>query len=732
MVKITIDGIEVQARDGAMLIEAADEVGIAIPRFCYHKKLSVAANCRMCLVDIEKAGKPLPACATPVTDGMKVNTKSAKALDAQRGVMEFLLINHPLDCPICDQGGECELQDLAMGYGGSHSRFGEKKRVVPDKNIGPLISTDMTRCIHCTRCVRFGEEIAGIKELGATGRGEHMQIGTYIEKSINSELSGNVIDLCPVGALTSKPFRYSARAWELQSRPSIAGHDCLGSNITAHVKGKTVKRVVPRENEAINETWLSDRDRFAYEGVNSEQRLKQPRILREGRWEDVSWDAALEFAVKGLKGAVMKHGAGQLGALTSPSATTEEIYLLQKFMRGMGSANVDHRTWQRDFSQQDAVPVFPWLGRSIESLEHVNNALLIGSNIRKDQPIAAHRLRKAALNGAAIMAINPRDYGFNFPLKYNVTGDNQALLRGVAGVLKAVLSAKKLRAPEGAEALLSGITPSAAETAIAQQLLSGGHSAILLGIGAMNHPAYGALTQLAAQLAAASGATWGCLSLGANAAGAWLAGGVSHRGPGGNGVTYGLNARAMLEAGLKGYLLLGLELEQDCANPDVARAALNGADFVVCLSPYFTDTMAQYADVVLPVTPYTETSGTFVNAEGRWQSFAAVCEPLAAARPAWKVLRVLGNQFGIAGFDYMSSEDVRDEVQRAAGNVTPSNSVTWRCPANLTVAPDELHTPIDISPYHIDMVVRRAPALQATQDAKSGGAMAVPSIVAGQ
>ena len=733
MVKITIDGIEMQSRDGAMLIEAADEAGIAIPRFCYHKKLSVAANCRMCLVEVAKAGKPLPACATPVTDGMVVFTKSAKALDAQRGVMEFLLINHPLDCPICDQGGECELQDIAMGYGGSHSRFTEKKRVVADKNIGPLIATDMTRCIHCTRCVRFGEEIAGIKELGATGRGEHMQIGTYIEKAMTSEMSGNVIDLCPVGALTSKPFRYTARTWEMQSRPTIAGHDCIGSNITAHVKGKTVKRVVPRENEAINETWLSDRDRFAYEGLNSGERLQHPRILRDGKWQDVTWEVALEFTGQGLKSAVMKYGAGQLGALTSPSATVEEIFLLQKFMRGIGSTNVDHRLWQRDFTYQDELPVFPWLGRSIESLEKLDNVLLIGSNVRKDQPIASHRLRKATQRGATIMAINSREYGFNFPLKHHITGDNQVILRAVAGVLKAVLSTKKMRSPEGADALLSRVTPSASEQAIAQQLLNGGQSAIVLGVGAMAHPAYGTLAQLVAQIALTTGTTWGCLSLGANAAGAWLAGGVPHRGLAGKGVTYGLNARAMLEAGLKGYLLLGLELEQDAVYADAARAALNKADFVVCLSPYFNDTLGQYADVVLPVAPYTETSGTFVNAEGRWQSFAAVCEPLGSVRPAWKVLRVLGNQFGLAGFDYMSSEDVRDEVQQATREIMPSSTITWRCPASLDMAAEDARAVTELTPYDIDMIVRRAPALQATQDGlQTADASGKASSVAGR
>ena len=721
MVDIEIDGRKVPARIGAMLIDVADEAGIPIPRFCYHKKLSIAANCRMCLVEVEKAGKPLPACATPISEGMKVFTKSARAIDAQKGVMEFLLINHPLDCPICDQGGECELQDLAMGYGGSQSRFQEKKRVVADKNIGPLISTDMTRCIHCTRCVRFGQEIGGIKELGVTGRGEHMQIGTYIERSVNSEMSGNMIDLCPVGALTSKPFRYSARAWEIQARPSIAAHDCIGSNIEVHVKGPRVKRVVPRENEVINETWLSDRDRFAYEGLNCDQRLQKPRIFRNGKWEDVAWDVALEFAVNGLKKIVTQHGAGQLGALASPNNTVEEIYLLQKFMRGMGSANIDHRLWQRDFTEQDAAPHYPWLGQSVEALERLNSVLLVGSNIRKDQPIAAHRLRKATGFGAKVMAINTADYGFHFPLTHNVITDVAGMVKKLAGVWKAALKEKGARAPEGADKLLADVSTDGL-LPIAKQLLQGDRRAILLGIGAMRHPAFATLRVIASQLAELTGAKLGYLSLGANSAGAWLAGGVPHRGPGAKGVSYGLHARAMAESPLKGYVVLGVEPEIDSAVAQQAVQALSGADFVVAMSSYFTDTMADYADVVLPVAPFSETSGTFVSAEGRWQSFAAVVEPLGQTRPAWKVLRVLGNHFGIAGFEFMSSEEVRGEARHAIGEIHIDNHTAWRCPASLDVAVAERGVVLDIPAYQVDAVVRRAAALQHTVDGRAGAA----------
>ncbi|HWQ93899.1 MAG TPA: NADH-quinone oxidoreductase subunit NuoG, partial [Gammaproteobacteria bacterium] len=439
MINLEIDGKSVQARDGVMLIEAADEAGIPIPRFCYHKKLSIAANCRMCLVDVEKAAKPLPACATPVTEGMKVYTQSTKAIMAQKGVMEFLLINHPLDCPICDQGGECELQDLAMGYGASGSRYQEKKRVVKDKDIGPLIMTDMTRCIHCTRCIRFGQEIAGLMELGATGRGEHMEIGTYIEKAMVSELSGNVIDLCPVGALTSKPFRYTARAWEMAQRETIAPHDSVGSNLYLHVRDNKVMRVVPRENEEINEVWISDRDRFSYQSLNSPDRLQVPMIKRQGVWEETDWNTALQAVVKGLRGVIQSHGAGHVGALVSPSATLEEMYLLQRLMRGLGTNSIDHRLRQTDFNDQESAPLFPSLGTSIAELQQLEAALLIGSNVRSEQPIIAHRLRQATQgNSARLMFINPVDYDFAFPVAEKIITDPAGMVRALAGIAKAL------------------------------------------------------------------------------------------------------------------------------------------------------------------------------------------------------------------------------------------------------------------------------------------------------
>ncbi|QKT02576.1 NADH-quinone oxidoreductase subunit G [Ectothiorhodospiraceae bacterium 2226] len=718
MVNIEINGVTIQARDGAMVIEAADEAGIVIPRFCYHKKLSVAANCRMCLVEVEKAAKPLPACATPVTEGMRIFTRSPKALDAQRGVMEFLLINHPLDCPICDQGGECDLQDIAMGFGEDISRYQEKKRVVKDKNIGPLISTDMTRCIHCTRCVRFGQEIAGVMELGATGRGEHMEIGTYIEKSVTSELSGNVIDLCPVGALTSKPFRYSARAWELVRHDGVAPHDCIGSNLHIETRGQRVMRVLPRENESINETWISDRDRFSYLGLYAEDRLQTPMVRVAGQWQETDWETALKRVVEGLEGVRKEHGADQLGALMSPCATTEEMYLLQRVMRALGSHNIDHRLRQSDFRAQGQMPAYPGLGVSIEDLESADTVLLVGSNIRKDQPIAAHRLRKAAVNqGARISVLNPVDYDFRFPLAHKLVVHPHQMVDALAGVAKALLDAGRA-APEGLAKHLDGVQADAAQRAVAEQLSEGAKAVVLLGNVAHAHPRYAELRMLADAVARMSGATFGQLTEGGNAAGAWLAGAVPHRVAGGAAAPKaGRDTAAMVADGLKGYVLMGIEPEYDCAAPRRTLETLLAAEFVVALSAYVTDTMRSYADVLLPIGAFAETSGTFVNAEGRWQSFGGAGAPLGDARPAWKVLRVLGNLLNLPGFEYLSSEEVRDELRAQVPTQLETPAWQWVEPAASSSAGASLMAEASI--YAVDPLVRRAGALQQTEDAQS-------------
>ena len=717
MVNIEINGQQLQVPEGSMVIQAADEAGITIPRFCYHKKLSVAANCRMCLVEVEKVAKPLPACATPVSEGMRVFTRSPMALEAQKSIMEFLLINHPLDCPICDQGGECDLQDLAIGYGKDISRFDEKKRVVPDKNIGPLIATEMTRCIHCTRCVRFGQEIAGIMELGATGRGENMRIGTYVERTVNSEMSGNVIDLCPVGALTSKPYRYTGRPWENNHKPGIAPHDCLGSNINLDIRRNHVMRVVPRENEALNEVWLSDRDRFSYTGIYSEDRALRPMIKQGDAWKEVVWETALAYAVEGLKTVRDQKGSDQIGALISPSATLEEHYLIQKLMRGIGSNNIDHRLRQQDFSDQDIAPLYPALGQGVDDLQDQDAILLIGSWLRKDQPIAAHRVRKAAMRGANVMAVNALDYEFTFPLRGNLVSAPAQMPANLAAIVKALTALTGKAAPAGLAELLENITVEDTHKQMAQHLLNAGKASVLIGNQAMHQPEFSTLRALANLIADMAGATLGYLSDGANTVGASLAGCLPHRGVAGETLgNPGKHAKSMIADGMGAYVLLGIEPEYDCANGGQALKAMNEADFVICLTSFVTDAMRDYADVILPIGVFAETGGTYVNASGQWQSFQGAVQPLEESRPAWKVLRVLGNLFELDEFDYVSVDEVRNDVQEATSSASAFPSSEWRCPASLTPVNHGLMRVGYLPMYSIDPLVRRSKPLQATQD----------------
>jgi NADH-quinone oxidoreductase subunit G len=758
MVTITVDGQEVQAPKGAMLIEVTDAQNIKVPRFCYHKKLPIAANCRMCLVEVEKAPKPLPACATPVMDGMVVHTQSKYAKDAQKSVMEFLLINHPLDCPICDQGGECELQDVAVGFGQDVSQYVEAKRVVFDKNIGPLITTELTRCIHCTRCVRFGREIAGIRELGMTGRGENALISTFIDECVNSEMSGNAIDVCPVGALTAKPSRYAARAWEMMQHRTIAPHDCIGSNVYVHTLRGEVIRVVPRENEAINEVWLSDRDRFSYEGVDTEDRLTTPMIKRDGQWQAATWDEALQLVADKFKAAAELKAkqlaeqqaaaeseaeetdadkeetaeetkavetadeivSAEIAALVSANATLEEQYLAQKLLRCLGSGNIDFRLRQSDFSDQDIAPVMPWLGQNIEQLEKLDAALLIGSNVRKEQPIANLRLRKAAVsNNAKISFLNPRLYDFNFPVANNISVAQQNMVAELAAIAAAAYKLSGNPVP----ANLSGISRIKARDeheAIAQQLNQAASATVLLGNITAMHPQFSSLRVLAEAIARETGSTFGYLSDGANAAGAWLAGAVPHRGPAGSteDVITGHNVAELMGEKLAACMLLNIEPDTDAANAKELLATLDDADFVVSVSAYNSASVKGVADVLLPAAGFMETSGTYVNAEGFWQSFKAVVEPKGGARPAWKILRVLANLAGVDGFEHLSSEEVKNEVRSLCESIELSNTIDGAPAVEITSTTD-LHRASDVPMYAGDAVVRRAASLQKTVDAQS-------------
>ncbi len=727
IVNIEIDGVTVQAHKGEMLIQAADDAGIYIPRFCYHKKLSVAANCRMCLVEVEKAPKPLPACATPVTDGMKVFTKSPKAIEAQKGTMEFLLINHPLDCPICDQGGECELQDLAMGYGGDVGRYSEGKRVVQDKSLGTLVSTDMTRCIHCTRCVRFGIEIAGMQELGATGRGEFTRIGTYVERSVTSEMSGNIIDLCPVGALNAKPSRMTARAWELSQHDTVAPHDCAGSNLHAHTLRGSINRIVPRENESINECWISDRDRFSYTALNCEERLRVPMVKHDGEWRECGWDDALQKAASVVRALVDVQGADQLGVLVSPSATVEEMALAERIARGLGCANLDHRLRQGDFSGQDADPVFPWLGLPIQELEQLDAALLVGSNVRKEQPILGHRLRKAAMNGGHVMFVNPRAFDWNFRAAAELLCGPDSTAATLAAILKALYSDSGQSAPDSLRSLVDAAEVNDEHRAVAGYLRGAERAAVFLGPQVLAQPGLPEIRALADAIARETGARFGYLSEGANAAGAALAGVLPHRVAGGAPRAHvGLDARAMIDEPRRGYLLLGVEPARDCWNAEAARAAMSFADTVVAITAFAGPELREIADVLLPIAPFTETSGTYVNGEGQWQSFSGASRPVGESRPGWKVLRVLGNLLGLEGFDYVSSEQVRDELHAAVGVVQPDNTVTYAAPEKGAAVPGGLKRVSGVNLYSVDALVRRAAPLQATADGADVAARIAP------
>ena len=704
MVEIELDGKKVEITEGSMIMHAAEKAGTYIPHFCYHKKLSIAASCRMCLVEVEKAPKPMPACATPVTQGMVVRTKSEKAIQAQKSVMEFLLINHPLDCPICDQGGECQLQDLAVGYGTSSTRYDEEKRVVFHKDVGPLISMqEMARCIHCTRCVRFGQEMAGVMELGMIHRGEHAEITTVAGETIDSELSGNMIDICPVGALTSKPFRYSARTWELSRRKSVSPHDSTGANLVIQVKNHKVMRVLPFENEAVNECWIADRDRFSYEALNSDERLTKPMLKQGGVWNEVNWQTALEYVANGLQQIKTEHGAQSIGALVSPHSTLEELYLARGLMQGLGSDNIDYRLRNADFT---AAPCVRWLGRSIASLSSLQAVLVVGSNLRKDHPLFAQRVRQAARKGAVVSSINSAAPDWAMPVANNLLAAPAAWLDALANVAAAVAQEKGIAAP-----VVAGKADDVA-LSIARSLLRGDHKAVLLGNAAAHHAQASALLNLAQWIADNTGATVGYLTEAANTVGAQWVGAVPAKD--------GKNAAQMLAGGTKAVLLLNTEPQWDSAAGASAVQTLAQSDMVITLSPFKAN--MEFSDVLLPIAPFTETSGSFVNAEGLLQSFHAVVKPLAETRPGWKVLRVLGNLLGITGFEFQTSQDVLTQATNApAGEVTsvPATLLNNTAPAASTAgATVQVPDPVVASIYQLDGIVRRASSLQLTADAR--------------
>jgi NADH-quinone oxidoreductase subunit G len=712
-INMEVDGVPVKARKGDMIIRVTDASNAYVPRFCYHDKLTIAANCRMCLVEVEKAPKPLPACATPVADGMKVFTKSPRAIGAQRATMEFLLINHPLDCPICDQGGECELQDLAVGFGRDLSRYHERKRSVPDENLGPLIATDMTRCIHCTRCVRFTQEIAGYQELGMIGRGEQMKVRTYIEQTVHHEMSGNVIDLCPVGALVSKPYRFSARAWEMTSHPLVSPHDGVGTNLYGHVLRGRLMRVIPRENEAINETWIPDRDRFSYEGIYSTDRIQKPMIRQDGGgdWIETDWETALAKVAAGLK----SHAA-DLGVLASSTSTLEELYLLGRLARGLGTANIDHRLRQRDFRDQDADPAFPSLGMKIADIDSLNGLLLVGASLRREAPILAHRVRKAALRGAKVVSLGPVPAEYLFPVAVDLVSAPAKQIADLAAILAAAAETAGKPVPEHLAAAVRDVQVADVHRAAATSLVAGEKRALWLGALALRHPSYADLRALAAGIAEVTGASFGVLAEGGNAAGAYLAGAVPHREAGGKPAgKKGLSALEMVQRTLRAYVLFGgVEPWIDSVEAESSRN-VSKSDFVVAITPFANDQLREIADVLLPMGTFAETSGTYVNLEGVWQTHSGAAQPVGEARPGWKVLRVLGNLLSLGGFDYLSSEEVREELRKLCGD---DAAAAYK--GSHRIAPSAAGNDVlDISMYHVDALLRRAPSLQKTREGRT-------------
>jgi NADH-quinone oxidoreductase subunit G len=710
MLEIEIDGKAVQVPDGSTVMDAATLAGVYIPHFCYHKKLSIAASCRMCLVQVEKAPKPLPACATPVTNGMKVWTRSEAAVTAQKGVMEFLLINHPLDCPICDQGGECQLQDLAVGYGGSQGRYREAKRVWVNKNFGPLIASDATRCINCTRCVRFATEIGGSMELGQAYRGDHAEIMSFLGRAIESELSGNLIDLCPVGALTSKPFRFKARNWELSRRHSVSPHDALGTNLIVQTRRDVVKRVLPFNNDRLNECWITDKDRFSYEALTSQERLISPMIRQGDRWKTVSWQVALEFVATGLKGVAHDHGGEAIGALASPHSTVEELFLLQRLMRGLGSENVDFRLRQIDFRADAVRAGVPWLGMAVADIDALDRLLVIGSFLHKDAPLIAQRLRQAVRHrGLKVSAMGPNGEDWLFPMSGRALVAPARMVDTLAGIAAVLAADSGDPIDEKLAARLPDEVPEAARE-IARALAGGEKTAVWLGNLATQHPRAAELHLWAQEIARLSGGITGFIGEAANSVGGYLAGAVPGKG--------GLDARAMIEAPRDAYLILGAEPALDFADGVATARALGAARLVVAFAAFDAPSLREVADVILPVVPFTETAGTFVNCEGLAQSFDAVVQPLADARPGWKVLRVLGNLLDLAGFVQESATAVRDGALRGDFRARLDNAVGMVAPAaTATATVTGLQRVADVPIYFADPLVRRAPSLQKTHDA---------------
>ncbi|MEE2770307.1 MAG: NADH-quinone oxidoreductase subunit NuoG [Pseudomonadota bacterium] len=707
--KITlyIDDHRIECDPGTTIIEAADKVGIYIPRFCYHEKLSVVANCRMCLVEVEKAPKTLPACATPVANDMRVYTRSKKARQSQKAVMEFLLINHPLDCPICDQGGECELQDIAMGYGEGVSRFTKEKRVVYDENLGPLVATDMTRCIHCTRCVRFGTEIAGIEELGALERGNHMNIGTYLKKGLKSELSGNVIDICPVGALTSKPYRFHGRSWGFSQHSSISPHDCVGSNTYIHSINNgnhlDIMRVVPRKNDLVNETWISDRDRFAYEGIQHKSRINHPMVKKNGQWQEVSWDHVISYIADCFRQVVETKGPNHIAALAHPSSTCEEFYLLQKFMRQLGSNNLDFRLKESDFTDQASMNYAQHFNGSFEDIENSDFISLIGANTRVDQPMLNHRIRKAVISGAKCIRMDSHLDKMNFKTSNDLLVPHQDWLSNIAQLLHAVLVIKKQPIPK----LLDAYQPNDAIKKVAKLMCKHSSGLIFVGKSIMHHPHASKLRKLIRSLATEINHTVCFIPEGANSIGAAKMGMLPHLGD-----KVGMDKNDILRKPMSLYWLHQFEPQHDMDGYKTFKKKLEQS-FVIACNHYDSDELRAYADVIIPTCTFAEMSGTFINMLGKHQRFQAALPPLGDSKAGWKIITAIAQTMRLSGFEYPHSQAVVDEFNQVKFDYAYEANAL---PESIDVANHEQSWIAFDHPFNVDDITRHAEALQAVAD----------------
>lgn len=723
MIKIEIDGIEFSAKRGSKIIEIADEAGIYIPRFCYHKKLSIAANCRMCLVEVEKAPKLFPACATPIADGMKIFTNTEKVIDAQRSVMEFLLINHPLDCPICDQGGECELQDLTIGYGCSSSRFIEKKRSFTDYDLGPLVSTDVTRCILCSRCVRFCEEIAGTNDLGIINRGSNSRIFTFLKNHLTSEISGNVIDLCPVGALTAKPSKFKFRAWELVQHPFIGHHDCVGSNLYVHVFRDKIIRVVPKRNELLNESWISNRDRFSYEGLYSKDKLRYPIFKDNGMWKKISWDNAYKYIFDNLTDIKNKFGSDQLGCVASSNSTIEELFLLQKFIRSLGSNNLDHRLKQLDFSNQDKYPFYPGLNMNFDDIDKMDCVFLIGSDIVNEQPIIALKLRKIIRNGGKVFVLNPVDFSFSM----NLTGKFIVNPREFLSILKLLVKglSDKINKSDLSFKMDSSLDFSKFNNVYKNFIdifLEAKNKLILLGSFVYSSPDYSKIVSISTLLSKLTKSNYGIMTDGTNSNGAWLTGFIPHRLPGGKVISkdIGLDTFGMFSKGLKSYVLFGLEVEHDLLYPKLAIDSLIKSDFVVSFSSFKSDVLLEVSNIILPIASTYENSGTFLNISGVYQSFLSVVPCDNEVKLGWCAISEMAKFFKIPGFYY---KDISLVLKEFKSYINSDLILSWDyigvSDLSTVISKNVIMVP-SIYQYDNDSVVRRAISLQKVKDNKLG------------